>query len=729
MTDRDQAGGSLPNACPFLALEDDRDRRSAVPDGRHRCFAESTPLPRALAYQESFCLSAAFPSCRSFLDWAARAAAEPVHGGTHGAGPGSMPLPPIPEAPQTPFVPVAAGGPAGSVASPPPVLMSTPPPPPASSPPPAWQPPGAARQDPTVYPWASPPPWVAEPEMRSTASLPSSARPPLDPERPDWGTTQSADPWLSEDPPPFDPWPPSPPRPTQLTGTFAARRGVEWMNPPAAGPQGPAFASAAPDWPPAPASPPAPVSPPAPSSPPAAVRDASPTGPPAQARMEAPVPSPVQPASPAPVAPTASLTASPAAAPGPVSWPEIVEDPAAWPARPDGPATWAGEPVAIPVGAGPGSPTPTWPVDHGQTWPDDPSRPPDADPAGPVQPPGAVPSLDAGSPPAGGHAASATPVASRRQPASRWLPSFLSGQAPPTDPAAGAGIVARTGPTAGVAAEAAAGDVAAGSDGAGPWSAASGHDPLTDDPAEPWSDAIATVPWPPVMGHDAGDDHLGMSAVEPDPWAVDAAASEAVLGPEVSAPAGDPPGALAPRRRSRPGVPVDSNAPVSVGAQTSATPRAKGSGEWNRSRRQGVKTGIRGIIPGVIPPVALGAVVLFLVAAFLFLVPGFFAGSSAPTPAPSLATDAPAVVDASRRPAVTPRPASTDAPTGAFDTYTVKGGDTLGAIARRFSVTQEQLICVNKELRRNPNLLLIGQSLQIPPADYVCPTPTKTKKP
>ena len=44
-------------------------------------------------------------------------------------------------------------------------------------------------------------------------------------------------------------------------------------------------------------------------------------------------------------------------------------------------------------------------------------------------------------------------------------------------------------------------------------------------------------------------------------------------------------------------------------------------------------------------------------------------------------------------------------------------------------MTQEQLICVNKELRRNPNLLLIGQSLQIPPADYVCPTPTKTKKP
>jgi hypothetical protein len=62
-------------ACPFVAFEDDRDERAAVPDHRHRCYADARPAPRALAHQEAYCLSSAFPVCPTFQDWARREAA------------------------------------------------------------------------------------------------------------------------------------------------------------------------------------------------------------------------------------------------------------------------------------------------------------------------------------------------------------------------------------------------------------------------------------------------------------------------------------------------------------------------------------------------------------------------------------------------------------------------------------------------------------------------------
>src|SRR5687767_294475 len=67
-----------PKACPFVALELDRDRRSERPDYRHRCFAEPTPAPRSIAHQEAYCLSPDFSGCPIFQDWALRAAARPV---------------------------------------------------------------------------------------------------------------------------------------------------------------------------------------------------------------------------------------------------------------------------------------------------------------------------------------------------------------------------------------------------------------------------------------------------------------------------------------------------------------------------------------------------------------------------------------------------------------------------------------------------------------------------
>ena len=62
-------------ACPFVAFEDDRDERASVPDHRHRCYAEVRPAPRALAHQEAYCLSRAFPVCPTFQDWARRESA------------------------------------------------------------------------------------------------------------------------------------------------------------------------------------------------------------------------------------------------------------------------------------------------------------------------------------------------------------------------------------------------------------------------------------------------------------------------------------------------------------------------------------------------------------------------------------------------------------------------------------------------------------------------------
>jgi hypothetical protein len=85
-------------ACPFVAFEDDRDERAPSPDHRHRCYAEPQPAPRALAHQEAYCLSSAFPVCPTFQDWARREAArsrldvaKPVDAGPAAAGSGRNP--------------------------------------------------------------------------------------------------------------------------------------------------------------------------------------------------------------------------------------------------------------------------------------------------------------------------------------------------------------------------------------------------------------------------------------------------------------------------------------------------------------------------------------------------------------------------------------------------------------------------------------------------------------
>ncbi len=84
MTDRGLPSVDGAPACPFVAFEHDRDERATSPDHRHRCYAEPRPAPRALAHQEAYCLSSAFPVCPTFQDWARREAAR-----ARGAGVGA----------------------------------------------------------------------------------------------------------------------------------------------------------------------------------------------------------------------------------------------------------------------------------------------------------------------------------------------------------------------------------------------------------------------------------------------------------------------------------------------------------------------------------------------------------------------------------------------------------------------------------------------------------------
>ncbi len=102
MTDRGLTSADGSPACPFVAFEDDRDERADRPDHRHRCFAEAEPAPRALAHQEAYCLSSAFPVCPTFQDWARREAAHAI---------------PVAEAPEDPDDEVAAGAAAAGLAA------------------------------------------------------------------------------------------------------------------------------------------------------------------------------------------------------------------------------------------------------------------------------------------------------------------------------------------------------------------------------------------------------------------------------------------------------------------------------------------------------------------------------------------------------------------------------------------------------------------------------------
>jgi LysM repeat protein len=158
MTDRASPGVEGPPACPFIAFEDERDERSSSPDHRHRCYAEVRPAPRALAHQEAYCLSSAFPVCPTFQDWARREAAQARSAGRAAAAPPAMATA-IDDAPE----PVADPEPEVPVAEEPVVDAGDPGSPDDDVDP--WAAPPHAEDEPVIHrnpprDWAAPPPWA-----------------------------------------------------------------------------------------------------------------------------------------------------------------------------------------------------------------------------------------------------------------------------------------------------------------------------------------------------------------------------------------------------------------------------------------------------------------------------------------------------------------------------------------------------------------------------------------
>jgi LysM repeat protein len=85
------------------------------------------------------------------------------------------------------------------------------------------------------------------------------------------------------------------------------------------------------------------------------------------------------------------------------------------------------------------------------------------------------------------------------------------------------------------------------------------------------------------------------------------------------------------------------------------------------------------------------------------------APSSSPASAPPSATPGPTPTGQSSSPSPLPSPSPTP---GAGGTYTVRSGDTLGAIAARFGTTSRALVQLNKIA--NASLIRPGQVLKLP---------------
>jgi hypothetical protein len=183
--------------------------------------------------------------------------------------------------------------------------------------------------------------------------------------------------------------------------------------------------------------------------------------------------------------------------------------------------------------------------------------------------------------------------------------------------------------------------------------------------------------------------------------------------------AADPVPAASSRR-----VPVDAQASSWLGSQSQARPSrsSTGSREWEGPRRFEAYAATQRRRPPTSVLVGGGAIAVVVLLLGVFLLPSFLMGSgAAPTMTPGatqltgavVATDAPP--DPTIDPARTARPRRTVRPQRM---YTVKSGDTLIKIARRFKVSLDALTCFNRI--HNPNNVAVGRRLAIPPKGYRC---------
>ena len=73
------------------------------------------------------------------------------------------------------------------------------------------------------------------------------------------------------------------------------------------------------------------------------------------------------------------------------------------------------------------------------------------------------------------------------------------------------------------------------------------------------------------------------------------------------------------------------------------------------------------------------------------------------------------------RAAATPTSAPTPVPAPSAQVYVIKTGDTLSKVAKRFSVTLEELLAANPDIK-NPDKIALGQQINIPiPAGEATP--------
>lgn len=172
-------------------------------------------------------------------------------------------------------------------------------------------------------------------------------------------------------------------------------------------------------------------------------------------------------------------------------------------------------------------------------------------------------------------------------------------------------------------------------------------------------------------------------------------------------------------------VPIDVQAAASLGSQSQARPtvRSTGSREWEGPRRFEAYAATQRRRPPTSLIVGGSAVALVVLLLGVFLLPGMLmGGGAAHTPTPGSSADVAAVVateapaDPTRRPDRTEAPERTPKP----KTYTVKSGDTLIKIAKRFKVRVDRLTCINRI--KNPNNVAVGRTLTIPPKGYRCPS-------
>ena len=59
----------------------------------------------------------------------------------------------------------------------------------------------------------------------------------------------------------------------------------------------------------------------------------------------------------------------------------------------------------------------------------------------------------------------------------------------------------------------------------------------------------------------------------------------------------------------------------------------------------------------------------------------------------------------------------TPAPLPSQQTYTIKAGDTLSKIAKRYGLTVDQLLAANKSTIKDPNKIKVGDQIVIPKAE------------